>query len=72
MRSEPIIAVGGVCLGPLEASENALGPIRAFGPPAADIFQPMPYSAAQSMADFLMAERNLQLLEIELSERIQR
>jgi FAD/FMN-containing dehydrogenase len=28
-------------------------PLREFGPPAADIYQPMPYSAAQTMADFL-------------------
>ncbi len=53
LQREPIVAVGGVCLGPLEASEKALRPLRSFGPPAADIFQPMPYSSAQGMADFL-------------------
>lgn len=50
---EPIVALGGVYVGPLADAEKALRPLRQFGPPAADIYQPMPYSAAQSMADFL-------------------
>lgn len=50
---EPIVALGGVYIGPLADAEKALHPLREFGPPAADIYQPMPYSAAQSMADFL-------------------
>src|SRR6516162_1342114 len=50
---EPIVALGGVYVGPLAEAEKALQPLRDFGPPAADIYQPMPYSAAQSMADFL-------------------
>jgi FAD/FMN-containing dehydrogenase len=53
LRREPIVALGGVYLGPLDEAERALRPLREFGPPAADIYQPMPYSAAQSMADFL-------------------
>ncbi len=53
LRREPIVALGGVYLGPLDEGESALRPLREFGPPAADIYQPMPYSAAQSMADFL-------------------
>ena len=53
LRQGPIVAVGGVWVGPLEAGEQALRPLREFGPPAADIYQSMPYSAAQSMADFL-------------------
>jgi len=50
---EPIVALGGVYVGPLAEAEKALQPLREFGPPAADLYQPMPYSAAQSMADFL-------------------
>jgi FAD/FMN-containing dehydrogenase len=50
---EPIVAIGGVYVGPLDEAEKALRPLREFGPPGADIYQPMPYSAAQSMADFL-------------------
>jgi FAD/FMN-containing dehydrogenase len=37
----------------MEEGERVLRPLREFGPPAADIYQPMPYSAAQTMADFL-------------------
>jgi FAD/FMN-containing dehydrogenase len=48
-----IAAMGGVYVGPLEEGERVLQPLRGFGPPAADIYQPMPYSAAQGMADFL-------------------
>jgi len=50
---EPIVALGGVCVGLLAEAEKALQPLREFGPPLADIYQAMPYSAAQSMADFL-------------------
>jgi FAD/FMN-containing dehydrogenase len=53
LRREPIVALGGVYVGPLAEGEKALRPLREFGPPAADIYQPMPYSAAQLMADFL-------------------
>jgi FAD/FMN-containing dehydrogenase len=53
LRGGPIVGMGGVWVGPLDAGERALRPLREFGPPAADIYQPMPYSAAQTMADFL-------------------
>lgn len=53
VRREPIVAIGGVYVGPLSEGEKALRPLREFGPPLADIYQPMPYSAAQTMADFL-------------------
>ena len=53
IRAKPTIGIGGVYLGSVETAEHNLRPLRAFGPPAADIFQPMPYSAAQSMADFI-------------------
>ncbi len=53
LRKEPIVGIGGVYVGPLETGKRVLRPLRDFGPPAADIFQPMPYSAAQTMADFL-------------------
>ncbi len=52
LRREPIVGLGGVYTGPLDAAEQALAPLRRFGPPAADAIQPMPYSAAQTMADF--------------------
>jgi FAD/FMN-containing dehydrogenase len=53
LRREPIVGLRGVYTGPLDAAEQALAPLRRFGPPAADAIQPMPYSAAQTMADFL-------------------
>ncbi|HUL16167.1 MAG TPA: FAD-binding oxidoreductase [Terriglobales bacterium] len=53
VKREPIVALGGVYVGPLDEGERALQPLRSYGPPAADIYQPMPYSAAQTMADFL-------------------
>ena len=53
LRREAIVSMGGVYIGPLEEGERLLRPLREFGPPAADIYQRMPYSAAQGMADFL-------------------
>lgn len=50
---EPIVALGGVWVGALKDGENALRPLRGYGPPVADIYRAMPYSAAQTMADFL-------------------
>jgi len=59
LRREPIVGIGGVYTGPLDAAELALAPLRGFGPPAADVIQPMPYSAAQTMADFLWPSGSL-------------
>ena len=53
LKAEPIVAMGGVYAGPLDQGTVALAPLRAYGPPTADIFRPMPYSEAQIMADFL-------------------
>jgi FAD/FMN-containing dehydrogenase len=53
LRNGAIVGMGGVYAGPLETGEQALRPLRQFGPPLADTFQNMPYSAAQKMADFL-------------------
>jgi FAD/FMN-containing dehydrogenase len=53
LRGGRIVGIGGVWVGPLEDGERALRPLREFGPPAADLYQRMPYSAAQNMADFL-------------------
>jgi len=53
LHREGIVGLGGVYCGALDTGEQALRPLRQFGPPTADIFQPMPYSAAQTMADFL-------------------
>jgi FAD/FMN-containing dehydrogenase len=49
----PVVAMGGVYTGPLDEGEKVLQSLREWGPPVADIIQPMPYSAAQTMADTL-------------------
>jgi len=53
LRGKSIVGVGGVYAGPLKTGEKVLRPLREYGPPVADIFQTMPYNAAQKMADFL-------------------
>lgn len=53
LRKEPMVAMGGVYTGDLDNGEQAIRPLRQFGPPEADVFQRMPYAAAQTMADFL-------------------
>lgn len=53
MRGAAVVGLGGVYAGPLQEGEKVLQPLRAYGPPLADKFQPMPYNEAQRMADFL-------------------
>ena len=53
LRRQAIVGIGGVYVGRLDEAERALRPLREFGPPAADIYRLMPYSTAQTMADFL-------------------
>jgi FAD/FMN-containing dehydrogenase len=53
LRNAPVVGLGGVYAGPPDEGERVLRPMREFGPPLADMFQPMPYSQAQRMADFL-------------------
>ena len=37
--------------GPPEGADAAVGPLRAFGPPVADLVRPMPYPRMQSLID---------------------
>ncbi len=53
LRGTAVVGLGGVFAGPLEDGEKLLGPLREYGAPLADTFQPMPYNTAQRMADFL-------------------
>jgi FAD/FMN-containing dehydrogenase len=53
LRGASVVGLGGVYAGPLQEGEKLLRPLREYGPPLADTFQPMPYNAAQRMADFL-------------------
>jgi FAD/FMN-containing dehydrogenase len=51
VRGQPVLGV--VCLyaGPVEGGEEALRPLREFGPPSLDLVQPMPYVAIQQLTD---------------------
>ena len=53
LRGAPVVGLGGVYAGPVEQGDKILRPLREYGPPLADKFEPMPYNAAQRMADFL-------------------
>ncbi len=53
LRQGVIVGLGGVYVGDLDTGERVLRPLREFAAPVVDMFQRMPYSAAQTMADFL-------------------
>lgn len=53
LRGSAVVGLGGVYAGPMDEGEKVLRPLREYGPPVADMFQSMPYNAAQRMADFL-------------------
>jgi FAD/FMN-containing dehydrogenase len=53
LRGAAVVGLGGVYAGPIEEGEQVLRPLREYGPPLADLFQPTPYNVAQRMADFL-------------------
>jgi FAD/FMN-containing dehydrogenase len=46
--------------GPLEEGERVLGPARKFGPPVADLVQPLPYAARQTILDTGFAAHGVQ------------
>jgi len=45
----PAVVINVCCCGNLTAAEQTLRPLRAFGPPAVDTIQPMPYFEAQTL-----------------------
>jgi FAD/FMN-containing dehydrogenase len=47
----PMVGILGCYVGPAEAGDTVVQPLRSFGPPLMDMFQPMPYVNAQSMID---------------------
>jgi FAD/FMN-containing dehydrogenase len=47
----PVVGMIVVYAGPLSEGEKVLAPLRAFGPPMADLVRPMPYTAVQSLVD---------------------
>ena len=50
VRGRPVTGVIACYLGSPEAGQKALRPLRAFGPPAADLIAPLPYTALQQLA----------------------
>ncbi len=53
LRGAALCGLGGVYAGSIEDAERVLRPLREYGPPIVDLFQPTPYGTAQKMADFL-------------------
>ena len=51
VRGQPVVGVIVCYAGPVEEGEQALRPLREFGPPAADMVAPMPYVALQQLID---------------------
>ena len=47
----PLVAMAFFYSGPVEAGEQAVRPLREFGPPLQDLIQPMPYRVVQTMFD---------------------
>lgn len=50
-RGKPAAGVILCYAGSVEDGERVLAPMRAFGPPAVDLVQPMPYTAVQQLLD---------------------
>jgi FAD/FMN-containing dehydrogenase len=50
-RGKPIVAVLCCHCGSIEDATRDLAPLRAWGPPVADLIQPMPYVAVQQLVD---------------------
>lgn len=48
-RGRPVVVVQVIYAGAIDDGQRVLAPLRAFGPPAADVVQPMPYTEFQKM-----------------------
>jgi FAD/FMN-containing dehydrogenase len=51
LRGQPVIAVIPFYIGDIAEGQRALAPLLEFGPPAANLVQPMPYTAMQQLID---------------------
>ncbi len=58
LRGEPAVLVAGMYAGPVAEGEAALAELRAFGPPAADYFEPTTYAEFNSSLDDPPGYRN--------------
>jgi FAD/FMN-containing dehydrogenase len=52
LRGAALVGLAGVYAGAGPMAEKTVAPLRGFGPPLADLFQPTPYNQVQRMADF--------------------
>lgn len=52
LHGVPVVVPAFCYAGPIAEGETVLKPIRTFGPPLADLVQPIPYSVMQRTADF--------------------
>jgi FAD/FMN-containing dehydrogenase len=50
-RGKPAVGIIACYAGGVEEGERALEPLRAFGPPALEMVQPMPYTEVQKLID---------------------
>jgi FAD/FMN-containing dehydrogenase len=50
-RGQPVLGIVVLYVGDVAEGERAFAPLRAFGPPAADLVQPMPYLAVQGLLE---------------------
>jgi FAD/FMN-containing dehydrogenase len=51
VRGQPVVAVIVCYAGSVDDGDEAIRPLREFGPPAMDMVQPMPYLAVQKLID---------------------
>ena len=58
LHGRPAVAIAGMYAGSVVEGREALKTIREYGPPAADLFEPMPYAAFQSALDDPPGYRN--------------
>ena len=58
LRGKPMAVLGGIWAGPVEEGERELAAIRAYGPPAADFFGPVPYAEFNGSIDDPPGYRN--------------
>ena len=51
LRGRPVVGIVCCYVGPIDEADEVLAPLRGFGPPAADLVEPMPYVAVQQLFD---------------------
>jgi len=57
-RGGPVVVLQLIYAGDMEEGERVLAPLRAFGPPVADLVQPIPYTEFQKMGGNFPGSQN--------------